>query len=156
MKVLILGGIFLTGLIGLDSPKQQRFLGPLDSLLTWPILWIKIMSNLNCYFKKSERMDNNILIFQWNIRILNKIIQPKIKSTAIWISFSIKQKKKERGFYFQVGYGKLQRCPSSYIEERRSNNLQNYYVFRGCKITSRTELQKVRRLSEERWDRWTP
>ena len=41
------------------------------------------MSNLNCYFKKSERMDNNILIFQWNIRILNKIIQPKIKSKHV-------------------------------------------------------------------------
>lgn len=52
------------------------FLGPLDSLLAWPILWIKIMSNLNCDFKKSERMDNNVLIFQWSIRILNKIIQP--------------------------------------------------------------------------------
>lgn len=65
------------------------------------------------------------------------------------------EKKKERGFYFQVGYGKLQKCSSSYIEEKMSNNLQNYYVFRGFKITSRTELQKVRRLSEERWDRWT-
>ena len=28
-------------------------------------------------------MDNNILIFQWNIRILNKIIQPKIKSKHV-------------------------------------------------------------------------